>query len=194
MKLVKKHLFAFALLFGLMLSARASLERDFTYALHPDTPQTSYDAALDHFDGVTKETFFTCIDRVNGQSSGTIVSGEFMIEFDSNNTATVTWNFTSTDRFFLGVYVAGFNGRGNLYENIDDPEGTQFHGTAEVDAPRLRPGGGLPGISHIDFFCGRITSVPDSGATFMLLVGGLAGLVLAQRSVSSGSGIHRKKN
>ncbi len=109
MELVKKHLLAFGLLFGLMLSARASLEREFTYALHPDTPQTSYAAALDHFDGFTKETFFTCIDRVNGQSSGTIVSGEFTIEFDSNNTATITWNLTSTDHFFLGVYVAGFN-------------------------------------------------------------------------------------
>ncbi|MEP6937120.1 MAG: hypothetical protein ABI871_03540 [Chthoniobacterales bacterium] len=164
---------------GVTSAARANLELEFNYALHPDTPQRSYNAALNHFDHFTRETFFNPFDRVNGALSGTVVIGDFKIVFIPDSSATITWNFTGADDFFLGVYVAGTN-RGNLYENIVEMEGEDFRGTATVHAPRSFNGEPAD-ISHIDFFNGRAQAAPDSGGTLLLLGGALGGLRLVRR-------------
>jgi hypothetical protein len=166
-------------------AAKADLEREFTYSLPHDTPEASYGKALRHFDGFTTQTFFPCIGRVAGQSSGPITSGDFMITFNPDKSATVSWDFTETDHIFLGVYVAGGPGGGNLYENIPEMEGDEFRGTAEVDATR-RKNGTLAAISHIDFFCGRDEPVPDEGPTLFLFSDTLVGLIFIRRWLGRG--------
>jgi VPDSG-CTERM motif len=178
-------LFAVVLLLGLSSAAQADLEREFTYSLRQDTPEASYREALRHFDGFTTQTFFIGAGRVAGQSSGTITSGDFIVTFNPDKSATITWNLTETDRIFLGVYVAGGPGGGNLYENIPEIEGDELRGTAEVDATRHR-NGTLAHISHIDFFCGRDQPVPDEGPTLFLLGGTLLGLVFIRRRFGRG--------
>jgi hypothetical protein len=185
MKLINCGLFAVVLVLGLSSAAQADLEREFTYSLRQDTPEASYREALRHFDGFTTQTFFNCIGRVAGQSSGTITSGDFIVTFNPDKSATISWNFTETDHIFLGLYVAGGPGGGNLYENIPEMEGDEFRGTAEVDATRRR-NGTLARISHIDFFCGRDEPVSDEGSTLFLLSGTLVGLIFIRRRFGRG--------
>jgi hypothetical protein len=185
MKPIKGGFFTILLVLGFCCAAQADLEREFTYSLPNDTPEASYREALRHFDHFTKRTFFTCIDRVAGQSSGTLTSGDFTITFNPDKSATVSWDFTETDHIFLAVYVAGGPGGGNLCENIPEIEGDEFRGTAEVDATRRR-NGTLARISHIDFFCGRDEPVPDEGSTLFLLSGTLVGLIFIRRRFGRG--------
>jgi hypothetical protein len=188
MKCIKGGLFAIVLTLALSSAARADLEREFTYSLRPDTPEESYRKALRHFDGFTTQTFFNCIDRVAGQTSGTITSGDFTITFNLDKTATVSWDFTETDHIFLGLYVAGGPGGGILYENIPAMEGDEFKGTAEVDATGRR-NGTLARILHIDFFCGRNELAPDEGATLSLFGTALGGLTLLRRCFGQGRSV-----
>ncbi len=183
---MKCGVFAIVLTLGMCSIAQADLEREFTYSVGHDTPEASYREALRHFSGFTRQTFFTCIGRVAGQDRGTITSGDFMITFNSDKTATISWNLPETDdHIFLGVYVAGGPGGGNLYENIPAMEGDEFRGTAEVDATK-RKNGTLARILHIDFFCGRDEPVPDEGTTLLLLAGSTVGLILLQRRFGRG--------
>ena len=180
MKSIKGGLFAIVLTLALCSGVRADLKREFTYSLRQDTPEESYRKALRHFDGFTPQTFFNCIDRVAGQPSGTITSGDFTITFNADKTATISWDLPETDHIFLGVYVAGGPRGGNLYENIPETEGDEFRGTAEVNATKRR-NGTLARISHIDFFCGRDEPVADEGATLFLLGGVFVSLIFLQR-------------
>ena len=182
MKSIKGGLFAIVLTLAFCSATRADLEREFTYSLRHNTPDESYRKALRHFDGFTPQTFFNCIDRVAGQRSGTITSGDFTITFNLDKTATISWDLSATDHIFLGVYVAGGPDGGKLYENIPEMEGDEFRGTAEVDATRRR-NGTLARISHIDFFCGRDEPVADEGATLFLLGGAFASLIFLQRQL-----------
>lgn len=177
MKRIKCGFFVSVVALCVCGAAKAELERQFTYSLPHDTPEASYGKALRHFDGFTTQTFFTGIGRVTGQSSGTITSGDFMITFNPDKSATVSWDIPETDHIFLGVYVAGGPRGGNLYENIPEMEGDEFKGTAKVDATKRR-NGTFAAISHIDFFCGRDERVPDQGPTLFLFSGSLVGLVL----------------
>lgn len=180
MKAIKGGLFAIVLTLALCSAAQANLEREFTYSLPRDTPEESYLKALRHFSGFTTQTFFNGIARVAGQSGGTISSGDFTIAFNADKSATISWDFPATNHIFLGVYVAGGPGGGNLYENIPANEGDEFRGTAEIDATRHRDGTRAR-ILHIDVFCGRDEPVPEEGATLFLLGGALASLIFLRQ-------------
>ncbi len=180
---MKCSLLALILCVGMCSAAQATLELEFTYALPRDTPAASYNAALFHFDDFTRQTFVNCIGRVAGESSGMIISGDFTIIFNADNTATLNWNLVDADHNFLGVYVAGGDGGGNLYENVSEMEGDEIRGTATIEAS-ANGNGTLAGISHIDFFCGRNEAVPDQGATVILLSSALAGLALFRRAAA----------
>ncbi|MGI9114962.1 MAG: VPDSG-CTERM sorting domain-containing protein [Chthoniobacterales bacterium] len=179
MKLLKSLALVAVLCAGLSSLAHAHFTGPTIQDVHPDNPEATLAAAKDFFGN---DPPFNCIDRVDGASPGaTIHSGEFTITFNSNKSATISWTNLSDN--FAGIYVKGGSQGGQFYGVSAD----EIHdsGTGEiVFAPNTGKGLKHPAdISHIDFFCspGEHNTVPDGGATAMLLGTALAGVAVTRR-------------
>lgn len=176
MNKIKYSFLTLALCAGITSIANAHLVLDSTFDISGpggDSPQHTLEVVQARFN---QPDLFNCIDRVDGGQN--FVGDGFVVTFNNDNSATITW--ANLSDIFFGVYVKGGSNGGNFYTVTSDELSS---GSSTVFAANNK--NGRPArISHIDFFClPGATTVPDGGTTAMLLGTALTGLGLARRFI-----------
>ena len=123
--------------------------------------------------------------RVEGQANGTTFdNGVFQVAFNNTaggQTATINFDLTGLDLSGVAILVFGGNLGSNLYTVTADQA---IIGFGTVNAPLAGGSGLFADISHIDFLIQPGgASVPEGGASAMLLAGSLTGLGIVRRFV-----------